>query len=288
MKFTISHEYLSVNVINPNGEATKEQIISVYKAVLTFLSSIGYTVTKNPRIEKDFPILSDRNDAGFHGDLKFQSEHYDTGCKFEFYQDVVFENTNGGYYDFGKFKKMPYLIRLRWIWTTRKLAEFLKDSAGLQHKPEKPKSPVPGALNFFNHHWDMGGMERGELRFDRGPDGWPSEKEIGQWSLTDGDGNRFTHGDIRYTRDAKGYLLRGRVYGGINGMWLFIYGPGKHDYTHVHYPKLFTCSPASVPRKVSPDRQARLNRELRSAVESQNFERAIILRDLLKEVQPNG
>jgi len=275
----------SIHIMTPNMPRGSAGHVELYNKVLSWLAGAGFTVTKDPRIEKDFPTLSGTHDAGFHGELKFHSEFYNTGCKFEFYQDVVHRNPNGGRYDFDKLEKMPYQIRLRWLWTRQRIKRHLLE-VGLTERDYKPKSPVPNPLTYFNTTWDMGEMARGGLRFDRGPDGWPSDKELQSWSRTDQDGNTVSHGDTRYFRDRKGYLRRARVYGGINGMWMCIYGPGQTDYTHKHVRELFTCSPAQVPRKVHPDRKNKLERQLRDAVDSQNFERAIIVRDLLREKSP--
>lgn len=281
MKKTFSIRDTDINFMTPDEPRGSDGDQALYAKVLTWLKDLGFTVTKNPRIEERHPILSPKHDAGHHGELKFQSEYYPAGGKFEFYQDVVYENRNGGFYDFDKLEKMPYLIRLRLQLTQRKIRALLLGE-GLHEIHYKPKSPNPDPLAYFNAKWDMGEMARGEMRFDRGPDGWPSEKELQSWSRTDRDGNTVCHGDIRYFRDWKGYLRRARVYGGINGMWMCIYGPGRRDHTHLHVRELFTCSPAQVPRKVHPDRKNKLERQLRDAVATQNFERDIIVRDLLE------
>jgi hypothetical protein len=152
----------------------------------------------------------------------------------------------------------------------------------------KVTSPNPDPLAYFNAHWD-GEYEirRGVHRFKRDETGWPARAEIGLscWGgARDRDGAELHHGALRYFRDRKGYLRRGRVFGGINGMWLVVYGPGPHDHTHLNCGELFLCNPAAVPRKQHP-RPTLIETILGEAVARQDYERAIVLRDLVASRQ---
>lgn len=270
----------SFSVIS-NSEEMKYGDTTSYKIMLDALSRAGFTVTKDPRIEKEYPILSDSHDAGSHGELKFESNYYPLGFKFEFYQDVVFENSNGGKYDFNKESKMPYLIKKRYQLAIKKL-EHTALQLGFKYRESARKvNPAKYPLEAFNIQWDMGEMARGTLRFDRGPHGWPSDKEINSWCRKDADGMILDHGDEKYLRDSKGYLLRGRVYGGINGRWMFVYGKNPSDVTHASAYEFFSCNPSEVNRKVSPYRKAKLSRIKDEAIKTDNFEKAALIRDLL-------
>lgn len=251
-----------------------------YKGINAELAKLGFDVGKDPRIERHFPILSSTHNAGRHGDLQFVSEVYPAGCKFEFFQELVYENSNGGRYDFDKLTKMPYLVRLRWQHTINALREYLI-GRGFE-EIIKIRSPNPDPLAYFNSSWDGEyEIKRGIHRFARGPDGWPLDKELASWGRKDATGVILNHGDVRYFRDRKGHLMRGRVYGGINGMWMVVYGPGLNDYTHMHAGELFTCKPTEVPRKSYPRPESVWTRLKNSAVKNEDYEKAIVYRNLI-------
>jgi hypothetical protein len=262
--------------------------------LLRVLKALRFSIEDDPKIVKNYRSLRKYHRIARSGDLFAHCETYPAGSNFEFYQEIVKENPNGGRYDFGKVGKMPYLIRKRF---ERAIAALRADllAHGFTERT-KVTSPIPDPLAYFNGHWD-GEYERkrGVHRFERDETGWPSAKELGLRNRTDRDGAELTHGALRYARDHKGYLLRGTVYGGINGRWLLIYGPGHRDYTHVSAHELFTCSPAAVPRKTHPNpedgrRRAaeKVRREMAAAVKVENFEVAARLRDEARRIESHA
>lgn len=259
--------------------------------LLRVLKHLGFSIETDPKMIGRYRCLSKGRRIGRSGDLFVYCETYAIGSKFEFYQEIVKENSNGGRYDFDKVKKMPYLVRKRF---ERAIAALKADllAHGFTEKT-KVTSPIPDPLAYFNDRWD-GEYEkrRGTHRFDRDETGWPSTKELSSRDRRDHDGAELTHGALRYARDRKGYLLRGRVYGGINCMWMLIYGPGLRDHTHVSAHELFTCSPASVPRKQYPHPEGgrvraaeRVRRKMADAVKTEDFETAARLRDEARRIE---
>lgn len=222
--------------------------------------------------------------VGRHGELCCHAEVFPVGCRFTFYQEIVKENPKSGRYDFNKRQKMPYVLGKKFEASIAALRAQLLRRGFVEHF--RVESPNPDPLAFFNDRWDSDyERKRGTHRFERGPDGWPSMREISLecWGgARDRDGAPLEHGAFRYFRDRKGYLMRGRVYGGINGMWMVVYGPGRWDATHLHASELFLGPVTALPRKVHP-RPTPFAHLLKRAVERQDFERAIVLRDLLKE-----
>lgn len=251
-----------------------------YNRILLALRDIGFNVHKDPRIEEHYKCLSKRHDAGERGPLQFKSNVYPTGCEFEFYQNVVFENSSGGYYDFDKLEKMPYLIRRVFDYTVIKVSERLHQ-LGFSETVRKVESPNPDPLRYFNDSW-------GHNRFERGPDGWPTEKELGCYNRTDLDGIIITQGCTRYYYHYNGHLMRGRAYGGINGMWIFVYGPGRDDWTQVSAKSLFSCDPLTLPRRdwergsYGRSALARMHQEKNKAAKQENYERAARIRDAIE------
>jgi hypothetical protein len=257
-----------------------------FNRLLAVLTEAGFEIGRDPRIERDYPILGKYHREGRRptpaGDLWLTAEVYPTGMKVEFFQEVVSENPNGGRYDFDQREKMPYLIGKAFEAALRCARAHLIERGFAE--TVKIDSPVPDPLAYFNERWD-GEYEkrRGTHRFRRGAEGWPDESEIGSYGNNlDRDKVRLEHGAVRYFRTYRGHLQRGRVYGGINGRWLVIYGPGLRDHTHVSSYELFLCDPRQVPRRLHPQGKKRLQAALSKAVETENYERAIMLRDTLK------
>lgn len=256
---------------------------TAFRAICKLLKRRGFSVVRDPRIERDYKLIGKWHRYGRKGDLEFKAEIFPRGFKFEFFQNLVVENKNGGEYDFDKLAKMPYLIRKQWELTAKKILAKLEAMGFVLER--NVKSPVHDPLAYFNDRWDTQyERSRGIHRFARDETGWPTRSELGCMANgRDRDGVEIHHGDIRYFRNPKGYLMRARVYGGINGIWMAIYGPGASDWTSKGHYDLFTCRPTEVPRKlVDKDRRKRrLASELKKAVAACDFERCAKLRDVL-------
>lgn len=258
----------------------------VFARIVQTLNRLGWTVAPWDKTEQYKCIgLNHRtcHKGDLHGELAVGGRH----IEFKMWQDVTPSvNRHGGRYDFDKELRMPYVLRLEMERTRRRIRDYLCALfTGYTFTPPEIDSPNPDPLTWFNEHWD-GAHERkrGTHRFERGADGWPSTRELGERARMDGDGALMTHGDVRWMRDPKGRLLRGRVYGGINEMWTFVYGPGRRDYTHQHANQFFSLQPGEpVVRKVADTelRRKRLEQEMQKAVAAMRFERAAVLRNLL-------
>lgn len=279
-----------------------------FNRLVGVLERRGFTIGRDPRITKQYPSLDNQHRLGCaptpHGDLWVHAEVYPAGCKFEFFQEVVIVNSNGGRYDFDRVAKMPYLIRKKFEGARRAMLEHLAARGFARHEKAATAcvaAPIgrwlcatedqalqitdceisAAALAYFNDLWD-GEYEkrRGSHRFERGLDGWPSDSALAScWRRTDADGERIEHGQVRCIRDRQGYIRRGRVFGGINGMWMVVFGPGRLDCTHVSAHELFAYRPG-LPRKLHP-RPVTTAELLKRAVDAQEFERAIIFRDMM-------
>jgi hypothetical protein len=278
-----------------------------FNRLLEVLRERGFAVSRDPRHEKNFPSLS-----GFHrlaaaktphGLIEVACEATPIGCGFEFFQEVVTVNRNGGRYDFDKLEKMPYLIRKKFEGAVAAMVAHLSSRGFVP--VERVASPVrempirfrlgisegttapateaelsAAAKAFFDDSWN-GEYERkrGTMRFLRDETGWPAQSEIPADGRRDRDGNLIVQGAFRLFRDRGGRIARGRVYGGINGMWMVVYGPGQRDRTHLSSLELFSGDPRSMPRRSAKPRP--LVSVLDEAVRRQDFERAIVLRDLI-------
>ncbi len=258
----------------------------VFARIVQQLNRMGWTCEVPAEMVDRYSLSFARNyrscrKGDLHGELRLGGRH----IEFAMWQELHnVSNRNGGRYDFDKEQRMPYLLRLQMEVTRRQLRDYLINVFdGYVFSPHPVSSPNPDPLAYFNGRWD-GEYEkrRGTHRFERGPDGWPSEREIKCWDRKDADGRALSQGDVRWLRDRQGRLRRGRVYGGINGMWMLVYGPGPRDHTHESARTFFTYAP-DMPRKQVPEhqRRKRLQAELALAVSAMNFERAAVLRDVL-------
>lgn len=258
-----------------------------FNRLLAALEAKGFIVGRDPTIESRYPSRNRYHRIGRRptpaGDLCFHAEASPTGCEFGFYQDVVTINHHGGRYDFDRRMKMPYLIGKAYEAAIRATRAHLIGRGFIEVTPIA--DAVADPLGYFNARWDSDwDRAAGRHRFKRGDDGWPVASELNSNQVT-ADTPLPAQGSIWYFRDRGGRLGRGRVYGGINGMWMVIYGPRPGDYTHKARFELFQCNPAAERRRMVPVKRGldRLTRELRAAVASENFERAIVLRDNLRK-----
>lgn len=260
----------------------------VFLRIVQLLNRLGWTCKVPQEYIKQYSLdfARSRRECS-KGDLRGWLDLSGRHIEFQMWQGV---NTptrpdHGGRYESNKEAVAPYLLRLEMIRTRNRIRDYLCNVfSGYYFDPPRIDSANPDPLAYFNDSWD-GEYEkkRGVHRFNRGADGWPDYETVLQsWDRKDRDGNLLRHGDVRCVRNHKGHLLRGRVYGGINGMWLFVYGPGRKDFSHHSHGEFFTYQAGEPVRKVSARRRrSRLEGELSAALKTMNYERAAVVRDIL-------
>lgn len=223
--FSVSIDLASFNFRNGATEVNAKNRwthYGLFHRTMNFLTSIGFTVTKDPRIERDYKILSKDHRYGRKGDLEFKAERYPAGFKIEFYQNVVHENKCGGEYDFDKFEKMPYLIKKQFLLVCKKLREFFtglgyaeKTKIEAQTAEEKVKKDF---VESFHH-------QPKDMNFDLlSYDGLTSTMPPSSYAYEfhDRDEKVLRNGEIKYFRDYNGYLCRGKIYHRLNNMFWII------------------------------------------------------------------
>lgn len=191
----------------------KFQHYGLLHRIFNMLRDYGFEICNDMEISK---IIRKDHFAGVKGDLKFKASRYPRGFKIEFYQEVVTVNSNGGYYDFDKFQKMPYLINKRYTLTVNRISSFLSEFAQNISKPdcrtaeEKVKYAYVQSCHYPQKSMDF---DLSELN------GTTCEES---YYNTDRDGKTIFNGELKYFRDHKGYLNRGIVYHDLNNMWWVI------------------------------------------------------------------
>lgn len=218
--------------------------------VLNLMEERGFEVGRDPRIQEHYSCLNKDHWYGRKGELEFKADRYPNGFKLEFFQNINYENKCGGYYDFDKFEKMPYLIKKRFINETNKIASFL-ESLGVKNnsKPDYKlaEDKIKQDLVESWHH------PQKDMNFNLSDlDGTTAEQS---YNNTDRDKKTIYNGQIKYFRDRfDGRLRRGKVYHNINNMWWVILN--KDKYSNIASFELFdaTESEFKARRVVRDDR----------------------------------
>lgn len=219
-----------------------------FKKTMSFLGQCNFYVGKDKRIEKHYPILSRDHRQGRSGDLEFKADRYPRGFKIMFYQNVVFENPNGGEYDFDKRKRMPYLLGKQCDLVMMKLSDFLLEKGVLNDTKITEKTAEDfiksDYIDSFHHPQNSMDFSLSDL------DG-TTIKSV--YNAKDRDGKILLNGDIKYFRNGcNGYLCRGRIYHNINNMWWVIMD--KRNVRNVASFQLFDLSESDCLERKAPDR----------------------------------
>lgn len=202
--------------------------------------------TSHPTLEKIFKMMkvrgweiqidqsvdssiSENYFEGKKGDLYLKSERYPAGFRLEFYQEINTVNRHGGYYDFDKLNHMPYLIRCRFIVELKYISELLisegyKDSSKPVYKLAMDN--IMHEIKDCCHYKE--GKELPEYEFE-------------SYNSKDKDGKQLRNGQLKYFRDRKGRLRRGKIYHNINNMWWVALN--QFEYTNVSSFNFFDITP---------------------------------------------
>jgi hypothetical protein len=167
------------------------------------------TLERYPSIAKDFF-------EGKKGDLLFKSHRYPVGFEIEFYQEINTKNPSGGRYDFDKLKRMPYLIRCRFLVELNHIKQLLIGEGYKDDSEPVYKYAADRVEHLIKSCWHY---EEGKA--DKQP----------SYNATDKDGNRLRDGQLKHFRDRKGRLQKGIIYHNINNMWWVILN--KFEYTNI-------------------------------------------------------
>lgn len=182
--------------------------------IFNMLRAEGFTIENDAEVAKcirrDYYI-------GRRGDLELYAHRYPAGFEIMFFQNVVIENKNGGRYDFHKFQKMPYMIRLRFMKYRDKIIALLKSVEDLKDESKAdPRLAEEWIKARYVEEWHHEQKDMNFLLSDL--DGQTQESYNGR----DRDEKTLHNGDVKYFRHWDGRLYRGRVYHNINNMWWVI------------------------------------------------------------------
>lgn len=271
----------SLNVWEENVD--ENGMYPVFWKVLARLRTRGFTVQQDPYTPVHYPTLARTHWVGRKGYLEFHTSLSGRHLQVEFFQNVVSGgNSNGGRYDFGKYRLMPLRMRLLFIVEMTALIRMLtgvgysfqRSNQGdplevchrsVRDRAEERHQPTP--LARFNDSWRTN-------RFERDQTGWPSAKELSSWASLDRDGVPVRTGDTRYLRRG-GRLQRCTCWPNMNGMWQVCFGD---QVNYVSSRELFVCErPDLEPRRLVAGQTERLIKELTKATENKQWRRVAAL-----------
>lgn len=248
---------------------------AVFHDVTALMASFGYAVGSDPVTDRQYPTLAHTRRLCRHpGRLDAMVDVSGRGVTVQFFRP-------GGQHEQQKGLAFSYGQKLRWLWTAAKLVALATGGAfsgglacRLVAKREFWRGDDP--LGAFNDGW-------GHDRFQRGPDGWPSDKELASWSRLDRDGQVVRNGDVRYVQ-CGGRWVRCRVYGGINGMW-HCQGEGNVYLNNVNVARLASVFPGRGRQFMPHERLTIIKRRLESAASDKKYLLAHRLQQALAGVE---
>lgn len=275
--FSVNKDLASVIFINDTNEDKDRfngkwsHYVALHR-LLNFMKSRGFEVGRDPEILKHYKCLNKDHWYGKKGNLEFKAKRYPRGFELNFFQNTNFENRHGGYYDFDKFDKMPYLIKIMWINETNKIAQFLENLDVNNNSAPKVKTAEEKIIQYWN-----------EYSFDKPAVGFKLADMIGKdtepdYNKTDRDKKTILNGQVKYFRHWNGRLMRGKVYHNINNMWWVILN--DTEYTNIADFQLFDPTPEDfkIRRKVQ-------DRKPKEYLEKLNNIKKLSNKELIRELK---
>lgn len=247
-----------------------------FAQIRKILRGLGFHVGLNPRHQEHYKAIAKHHYLATKGTLTAELGVSGMHTEIKFYQPNRAQHPAGAQYDYTRLANMEYLNRLEFKRAAKKIEAYLERQ----------------------------GFQCSDFPADKAPDGlgWLREKRLsdfdGRWAktgnheyiepmhaytATDGDGAIVREGETRWAYDYDGHLIRGTAYYNLNSMWFLANARGQYLY-NLSCGQLFSWRPG-LPRR-RKDGKGRLEGELTKSIATQNFERAIILRDILRKRRP--
>ncbi len=267
---------------------------------LAVLQARGWSVMVDPNAAANHAGIARNHFVGAcrtpAGPLEMAAQCMGRHVEFKFFQPDRAENPNGARYDFRPSQRMDPMPLRRALCDIAALGRACAavDLAGAPTTPMAVRralarwgndtADATTPLEWFNARWNKG-EPPGRQRFERGPDGWPVEREYAGscCPYLDRDGAPIVHGGVYCARatygDGKGYLMIGTAWKDLgNSMLLWVNGTPHH----VQMRDLFRCdAPALLPRRFVGGQRERLAKMLDDATRAKAWKRVAVLAGVL-------
>jgi hypothetical protein len=195
----------------------------------------------------------------------------------EFFQNENFENTNGGKYDFGKEKLMPYLIWLEFVRSRNRLLNYISNVFGYD---------MPEIKNYRSDIVGPGRLTAYESVMQSIKESSHYNEELGHATIysksqsTSVDKLQINHGQQVYVTDRKQRIVTGTAYHNLNNMWWVVLG--KYQRDNKSSGEIWIEKPGDLRKKLNDSsRRTRLENLMNNAVSDMDFLRAHKLKCIL-------
>lgn len=254
----------------------------VFARMLQTLNRLGWVCTVPPVDTKQGSqwLARQFRDCA-KGDLKGELHISGRSIEFNMWQGV---NTptrpdHGGKYEHNKEACMPYVLRLEMERTRRRIRDYLCNVFTEYTFDTKRRTIYAKPLQFTAlQRIEQNYAESWHFKGD-----WPAylEKTQGMpWNRKSADGVMLDHGQRVWFADRKGRICEGTALYNINNMWWVV--TGRYSYTNEGSFHLYTKAPENLRIKRNAGlRRKRLERLMEDAVRAMQFERAVVLRNIL-------
>lgn len=270
--------------IQIRGEWERDFKRDVFARIVQQLRRLGWTVTMpeiDPHDVKHYGgnvarWAAERHRNCVKGDLKGELEVSGRTIKFEMWQSINCPTRpdNEGRYESDKEAVMPYVLRLEMERTRRRIRDYLCGvMENYEFKASAPKMGVNGvtAVEYAAHSRRASCHYVPEL--DRA-------RICNTGYDVSADGHKLENGTRVYAMTRRGRMVSGVAYYSLNGNWQIV--TGRYGLEHVWHKQVWVENPGNLrTRRDTGERRKRLEALLAQATKAMNFERAILLRDIL-------
>lgn len=220
------------------------------------------------------------------GDLKADLSLTGRTIEIRFFQNVNAPDRpdHEGRYQFDKEKHMPYTMLLELRRTRLKIRDYLCNVfSGYKFTTDRHdgRTNKRGPDNLTADEW-IDGCYQTSWHFK----GDPEKDPISDYNSRCGDGTNLKHTQRVWFIDYYGRVGTGIAYYNINNMWWI--KTGRYDVSNISTCDICSSCPENPRVKRNARRRSSaLNGELQKAIDKENYERAIVIRDILRR-DPNN
>lgn len=229
--------------------------------VIRMLRGMGWRIIPCPETKARYPILSKWHKYGECGDLKASIEIFPAGFRFEFYHEFNVTHSSGGKYEFHKWERAPYLLRLQFIKTANAIIKKLQ--AVMPCRIDEVDNELRGAAFIVKQFQSHSFAPKNQITDVTQIPSFMSSYDLTQ-NNNDRDKKKIVCGDTKYYRSERtGRLVRGQAWHNINNMWWVILPSG--EVRNEASWRLFDPTPADfaqrrvMPAKIPKGRQEQLS-----------------------------